>query len=773
MGVYTIQTPDGRKLDIEAADENSAISGAKDWVSKNPKPPVDLAREAMSPFRGFNKGLDATFNLPNYAVNAAGALINKGAEVLGYKRPLPDQLIEPARLATRFNDNYEPQTTLGRVGETIGEVAGSSVIPEAGLMAKAGSMTPQALKTAAPVLSRIASEGPVQTLKSAVAPTIGAGIGVDVARENDLGPIGELAGGLIGGIAVPNALNIASRSLAAGNAAKEYLGQQFARARDPQLAADQDTTNALLKAGVQPKELFQEFAPTPSSQLRARGIDDSGLADMISRASGGEPVDSIAQSYKIAPDTLRNYLRQHKAENPTPRNVLDVVQDRTNVGQAAPVLRLGRTAFGIADEGQAAGALTARQNDQYGRMVGIIRQAAKGRDYDQTLSNLEETLGAKSNAAYSKARANAQPFDLKPAISAARNAAFESAGAIKTGLENAIDLFFEPVMGPNGKVRALGQPISDIGRFRAAREALDQMISTSKNNVGEATPLTRKLSAFRRSVNEIMRKANPEFAAADDQFSGAKSTQELMKRGEQLTTQLGGKSEQFFKDFNRLNPDQRDVVRMAFLRKLENQAARPQEGAAIANQFRSNAVKQTIERLFGPERPTKGMSAADKKAMLARNKENARLGQNLIKQGRREATTTHTLNAVTNRGNTQTAPWLRDMQIAEEGAGAVGDAVTLNWRATLNRVGKKLANMIGERGAQAVLDNLTATAPEEIIPKIQRWVQLAKTREESQAFRELLREYAKVRRNPAVDIGTGIVSSNPYPQQQQNQLLQP
>lgn len=38
MGVYTIQLPDGRKLDIEAANEAGAIKGAQTWFKSNPKP---------------------------------------------------------------------------------------------------------------------------------------------------------------------------------------------------------------------------------------------------------------------------------------------------------------------------------------------------------------------------------------------------------------------------------------------------------------------------------------------------------------------------------------------------------------------------------------------------------------------------------------------------------------------------------------------------------------------------------------------------------------
>lgn len=777
-----------------------------------PKQEFSALGEATAPFRGFNTGIDALINLPGTLGNLGAAGVNYGAGLLGYDAPLPDEPFKPIPVATNVNADYEPQTTLGQYGQTIGEVGGSAIIPEAGLIATAGRMAPKALQTAAPILQRTAAAGPTKTLKAAVAPTVGSGAGVQAARDADLGPAGELAAGLAGGFALPNIVNIGSRSLGVAQQAKNYAGKQFDRAGNPQLAADQDTVDALLKAGVDPERLFQEFAPTPSASLQARGITNEKLADMIGRAVAKEPLDKIAKDYGISEATLRDYLRQHKAAHPTPRNVTDVVQDITNVGSAQPVLRLGRTAFGIADEGNAAGALTGRQNDQYGRMVNIIRSAAKGRDYDATLADLDETLGAKSRQAYTLAHQNEQPFDLRPNLAAHREAARNSAGEIRDSLNKAIDLFFEPVAQPkrisamedvrmkemseriakaeaaenpdpqrimqlrrrfdamrddaefnaNAKpeIVKIGKPISDVPRYQAAREALDQMIEASKNAQGKATPLTRKLTAFRKSINQTVRDANPYLAAADDQFSGAMATQELLKRGEQLTTQLGSKTDDFFKDFGKLSPEQREIVRLAFLRKLENQAARPQEGAAVANQFRSNAVKQTIQRLFGPEKIKKGMSDAEIKALRARNKENTAIGNTLIRQGREEATTTGTLNYLTGRGNSPTAPWQRDMAVMEEGAQLVGDAMTLNWRGVLQKTGKKLANQIGERTSKEILDNLTNTAPEEVIPKIRRWVQIAKTAEERRAYVLALKEFGRALRDRPVDIGTATETAS-------------
>jgi hypothetical protein len=490
--------------------------------------------------------------------------------------------------------------------------------------------------------------------------------------------------------------------------------------------------------------------------------------------------------------------------NQTPRNIADAVQDQTNVGAAAPVLRLGRTAYGIADDAEAAGALTARQNDQYGRSVGIINRAAKNRDYDSTIQEIDDLLGAKSKQAYGLAHANSQEFDLQPTIQALRKNAFESAGPLREKMESAIDLFFEPTTGAKpmseaaklriveqeervadliGKgaseeavfkaqrrleamqadadaetIRKLGQPISDVKRYQAARQALDQMIETSYHD-NKATTLTRKLTEIRKAVNQTVRQANPLLAAADDQFSGAKTTQALLKRGEELNTRLGHKSDEFFKDYKSLNGEQREVIRLGFLRSLANKAANPRDGAAVAGQFQSPAVRETIRRLFTPDPVPKNITPTQKKALDKRNREIIGLGKQLIQGMKQEATTTTTLNAVTNRGNTQTAPWARDMEMAQQGAEIVGDAMTLNWRGVLAKTGRKLATQIGERQAKAILANLTDTDPASVLATLRRLADQAKSSGERKAYVLALKEFAKVGRMPGAEAGTLVTAT--------------
>lgn len=97
MAVYTIETPGGRHLDIEAADEAAALAGAQDWHSKNsgqiePAAPVekpsiaaDMGRSAWS---GLVSGAAGVAGLPgtfrDFLDRGVHAAVNKTWDVTGY-----------------------------------------------------------------------------------------------------------------------------------------------------------------------------------------------------------------------------------------------------------------------------------------------------------------------------------------------------------------------------------------------------------------------------------------------------------------------------------------------------------------------------------------------------------------------------------------------------------------------------------------------------------------------------------------------------------------
>lgn len=710
----------------------------------------DVANQAG---QGLNAGLDSLLNTIASPIRVP---INAAASALGYG----DEVIPPIELASRVNRGFqggrdEAKTTAGRFAGTIGEVAGSSVLPTAGLMAAGARMAPAASQGGSAVvrglsdLAQRAAARPRNFLRLEAAGAVGAGTGIQLAREDNAGPWAEMGAGILGGMAAPLSYSALARTGGALKDAARYGGRMASRARDPQLAADQDTADAIVKSGSTVQDVRNELAPKLSKQLAARGLTDEDAADIVSRAHAKESAKDIAEDYGIAESTVNSYAAKHRDMTPTPRNIIDVTKDVAGEGAARPVTRLGRAAFGLADDGETTQALTSRQETQGGRLNTIIKKAAGGRDYDAETARLDDELGTQARQAYAVAKNTEQPFDLTPSLKTARETAFKSAGNIKEQLEKAIDLFYEPEMqGATGTVRKLGRPIADLERFQNAREALDDMITASKTPLGEATKLTGRLSGLRKTVNNVMRNANPDMAAADDMFSGAKSSQTIMKQGQELTTRLGAKTDDALKGFDKLNPDQKELYRLSFLKKLDNMVANPRDGAGLANQFQSESVRKVVRRLFSPD---KTLDAKTNKAIRER-------GEELIKRIREENTTTKTLNDVTNRGNTQTAPWAQDMNKFMAGAKAGADVLTGRWGAVLENLSSRLTYQIGERQAKAIMQNLTETDPAKVLPMLNRLARQAETTKERMEYVTAIRHMRRGSRG--VLVGTGITAAD-------------
>jgi hypothetical protein len=707
--------------------------------------PVSMINEiASQPVQGFNSGLDALINFP-------GSVLNLGAGALGYDAPF-----KPVKVFERFNSGEEPKTATGRILRAAGEVAGGSVLPTGGIIAAGARAATGAAQGGSAVargiqgIAQRAAADPKRFAAMEGVASAGAGTGVGLAREDNAGPIAELGAGVLGGIVAPLGYSALARTGGAVRDAAKYGTNMASRARNPQLAADQDVADALSKSGLTADDVRAELAPKLSKQLQARNpnLTDADAADIVSRVAAKEPAAAIARDYGISESTVNAYAKRHREMTPTPRNIVDVTKDLAGDGASKPITRLGRAAFGIADDGETTQALTSRQDTQGGRLNTIIKKAAGGRDYDAETARLDDELGAQAKQAYAVANQNAQPFNLRPALRQARKSAFESAGDIRTGLEKAVDLFFEPVMA-GSRVRKLGQPISDMKRFQASREALDQMIETSFKD-GKPTRLTRKLTQLRQSVNNVVRNSNPDMAAADDMFSGAKSSQAIMKQGQELTTRLGAKTADALKGFDKLNPDQKDLYRLSFLQKLDNMVANPRDGAGLANQFQSEAVRKVIRRLFAPD---KRLSAKENKAIRAR-------GEELIKRTREEATTTKTLNEVTGRGNSPTAPWQQDMGKFMAGAKAGADVLTGRWGAVLDNLTNRLTYQIGERQAKAIMETLAETDPSKVLPMLNRLARQAKTTKERMEYVTAIRQFRKA--GPGSSLGTGIVAADQH-----------
>ena len=819
-----VELPDGSVAEFPDGTPPEAMKTA---IAKRfpAKPEFSAMGEVTAPFAGFNKGLDALLNLPGTALNLGAQAVNYGAEKLGYDAPLPDQPFEPVSVATQANVGYEPQTIAGRYAESVGEAAGASVLPEAAILNRAGRLLPRraaalpeqmpqavraAAETAAPVVQRAAQAGPGATLAAAAVPTVGAGIGVQAARDADLGPWGELAGGLLGGLAGPVAYVPAARAAGGLKNAVRYANDQVRAARDPETAAIQRTADSMVASRTPPSEIRSRLLsdeggePILSAELTGRGITEAHLADIISRRLGGESAEAIGREYGIAPGTVNAYVARFNRQTPTPLTIPDIVTEMRGPGGAMPLMRQGRAAFGIAeDAADAAEALIGRQSEQPGRTASIIQQSGGRRGaLDEIRDNLAGTAREEERQAYGLVRQQAQPVEIADVLREARGRAANRGGEIGETVNRAVDQFFEPelrqpqqqpmtalriteaeeavqnAIAQNASperisrlqrrldtlreqdqfTRALrettiGQPTRDVSRFIDARQELDQMISRSMQD-GRATPLTAELTTLRNALNAAARRNNPALTAADARFYGNRTAERIIERGTELGKRLTPDTREATRDFRDMTPTQQELFRVAFEQRLADDALNTRQMGGAANQFSHRGFREIVEAFYpAPRSNMRGEARAAQQAVYER-------GQALLRNLNREAISTGTTNFMTGRANSPTAPWQNDIQTRMQNAQAAADLATGRVGRLIENLSNRLAKQIGQRAASAELRILAEMDRPTLLRLLNRLDEAAQGTADRQQLVQRLRELRRPRiMRPSVGAGTGIATA--------------
>ncbi len=324
--------------------------------------------------------------------------VNAISGALGYGDVIPE-----LQLARRLN-TAPPETQPGRVMQAIGEVVGSSALPAGGM-----AVASRAMGTAAPGILSSYAAAPARAVGIDAASSVGGGLGVAAARENDLGSVGEIGLGLAGGFLAPNAVNMAARTYGAADSAVRYGNRAIQNARNPEQAAVDAIADRMVQSGVDPVAVRNQVAPQPSNALLRRGVTPENMADMIARSDAGEAAATIGADYGVSAQTVNRYVAGYRNDNPTPMNLMDIATEQSNAGGAGPILRLGRAAHSLAgdENGVAAQRLVGRQENQGGRVGNIFNQAVANGDFEATRTAGLRNLRDEADTAYGQF--NAEP----------------------------------------------------------------------------------------------------------------------------------------------------------------------------------------------------------------------------------------------------------------------------------------------------------------------------------------------------------------------------
>lgn len=694
-------------------------------IGFNAAPPTDIGMDAAKGFSyGANTGIDASLNMIGAVTRVP---MNYASRALGYGDVFPE--LEAAR---RFNVAGGGEGTVGRAAEAVGEVAGGSLLP-GGAMLKAG----QKAGTAASGILGQYARNPGTAASLDAASTAGAGSGVAVARENELGPVGEIGLGLVGGVLAPNAANMAARTISGGKSAGRYASQAMQSARDPESAAYRNVADKGVQSGLDFEAMRDRISPDMSANLASRNFTKDDIADIISRQLRGEHAEDIALDYKIAAQTARDYLKRYQDKNPTPLNVVDVAKLTAGEGKALPITRYARAVHSIggADDASMAENLISRQEMQPARAANIIEKRMGGGDFVTKKKANADALQQESKKAYDK-------FYKEPDLATKQLDDLIEEPLFRNAVANAQRQERLDIIKRNQLSRAVGRQEEPVPQVDAETEVFSpQMLDLIQRDLrltGEAFTNPNEAN-YARNIRDVfldrIEHFYPSFRPLRQTYASGKMEQNAFDAGIKLSTKLGAPTREALADYETMTAAQKAIFRDSFGAALQEKVANTPRGNQATNQFSSQGFRQIIEKLYPKS-----------------NKKLYAEGQKLLNELNVERVTTKSKNDILS--GSRTAELAGDMDVITTPAEAAANAFSGNWLGILRTLHKRLAQQIGTEGAKQSMKILGETAPDELLPILTRLAKEARSTQERQAYVATMKAFRRVGRRPAAEIGT-------------------
>jgi hypothetical protein len=510
-------------------------------------------------------------------------------------------------------------------------------------------------------------------------------------------------------------------------------------------------------AGIDPATVRAAVSPAASANLQGRGINDEAIADIVSRGLRGESAATIGADHGIAPGTVNRYVNSYRQSNPTPMNIIDVAKEAVGDGAAAPLTRLGRATYSLAgdESGEAAQRLTGRQETQSGRVHNVIQRSVAGGDFEATraagLQNMRDEAGQAYRQFYQEPDlATNQLADLM------EDPIFRSA-SVQAQWQARADAIARNQRA--ARTRAPQEPVPNVDPAKEvySPQELDNIqrqlritsegAASNPNNARHAGNLREvfldRIEQHYPTFHDIRRN----YATAAGEFG----EEGALEAGANLTARLGAPTREALRGFADMTPAQQQLFRVGFARKLMDDAANPQIGAAVANRFNTPAVRELVEALY----------PASDRALHAQ-------GQRLLRDLRREAITTRTKNDV--MAGARTFELGSDAGRLTEGAKAAANVLTGRVNKLLEDLSTRLATQIGQRGAQHALDLLTQTDPAQLLQTLNRLAQASRTTQQRQAYVTAIRALRRTNsRGLSAALGADAANSGFRPAQ--NRLM--
>jgi hypothetical protein len=206
MAVFSIETPSGKILDIEAPDQATALRGAQEWHAQN----MSGADVALDVAKGAGTGLaEGTMSLAGLPGDA-GSLMNAGADAIGSRLGIGADKVEAFKQLMKASSVINPVSNLAFNGPTSAQIK-EKFESNIGKLPQPVTDYGKYAKTAgefAPAMIGGPGSLAVKGLTRVAAPTIGSEAAGALTEGTAAEPYARIGGALIGSAGATKATNV-------------------------------------------------------------------------------------------------------------------------------------------------------------------------------------------------------------------------------------------------------------------------------------------------------------------------------------------------------------------------------------------------------------------------------------------------------------------------------------------------------------------------------------------------------------------------------------
>lgn len=573
---------------------------------------------------GFNQGLFGLAQLP-------GNVMAGVAKMVGVPEETANRFRLDNPVTRTFTQQPKPETTAGRYANAIGQAAGASAVPTAGMVAAAPRLAAiQQPATAMQGVGQMIGQGymaaPRATLAYEAASTTGSGIGQQAAQDAGFGPAGQVVGAMAGGIAPALVGSAVRPTVQAVQRARANVGEAGAYG---QIASDlpagvDDLANRIAVGGgtanmgqsrfaldVLGEEMVRANGNVAAAQQAtvARIVAETGVTPTTAR----QQLRQLSGAHEGSPLFLGEYpavaqadeaLRGQLGGNRTPANIandLDALQRTQNTTTQAKLDYL-------ANNGNAQSAMNVRNAID-------ARQETLSPTMTATLEGVGPQIGGRP----------AGIIDAEQMIEQARQAGRGAYQAAYNGpIDNRVSLYFLPRMLDWHATRAAGRSgdardaiMRAVDQFHITTPQGQRLNMSTLQQLQDARGVVRgQIEAYRRQgrndlvnavqpfyehITRMMTAMSPQWAQANRQWADMNFLRMAEDLGEAFATKAGPQFRAQLREFQALAPEAQNIVRIQFLQKLFDKLDNLGDTHAVSKMFSNDHTRRMVREMFGDQ----------------------------------------------------------------------------------------------------------------------------------------------------------------------------